>query len=165
MLRIREELCRFIRLNEQEERVDAFDALEQLERFGDDLIPGLIECLEDGHPDVRHLAVNLLAVARPRSDAAVPKLIERLTDEDWLVVTSTILHLGDFGLLASAAIPKVEPWLESPNEYIRLLSATTIIKLDPNRIEFLQIIRAATMSDHPVVQSLAREFFDDPLAG
>ena len=95
---------------------------------------------------------------------AVPNLIERLGDEDWLIVTSVILALGDFGPLAAAAIPQVEPWLQSPNEYIRLLAATTIVKLDPNRTEFIPIIRDATMSDHPVVQSLAREFFDDPLA-
>lgn len=164
MTSIRDELCRFIRLNEQEQWVGAYDALEELEQFGDDLIPGLIECLEDGHPDVRHLAVKLLAAARPRSDVAVPDLIERLADEDWLIVTSVILALGDFGPLAVAAIPQVEPWLESPNEYIRLLAATTIITLDPNRTEFLQSIRAATMSDHPVVQSFAKDFFDDPLA-
>ena len=161
---IRDELCRFIQLNEQEQWVSSGDALEQIRQFGDDLIPGLIECLEDGHPDVRHQAVKLLAAARPRSDVAVPNLIERLGDEDWLIVTSVILALGDFGPLAAAAIPQVEPWLESPNEYIRLLAATTIVKLDPNRTEFLPSIRAATMSDHPVVRSFAREFFDDPLA-
>lgn len=164
MPNIRDELCRFIRLNEQEQWVGAYDGLEELERFGDDLIPGLIECLEDGHPDVRHQAVQLLAAARPRSDVAVPHLIERLADEDWLIVTSTIFHLGDFGPLAAAGIPQIEPWLESPNEYLRLLAATTIVKLDPSRMEFLPGIRAATISDHPVVQSFAREFFDDPLA-
>lgn len=159
MTSIRDELCRFIRLNEQEQWVCSGDALDELESFGDDLIPGLIECLEDGNPDVRHQAVKLLAAARPRSNAAVPKLIERLTDEDWLVVTSVILHLGDFGPLAATAIPMVEAWLESPNEYIRLLAATTIVKLDPNRTEFLPSIREATMSDHPVVKDLALEFF------
>ena len=160
---IREELCRFIRLNEQDQWVPSGDALEELERFEDDLIPGLIECLADGHPDVRHLAVKLLGAARPRSDVAVPALIERMADEDWLVVTSVILHLGDYGPLAAAAIPQVEHWLQSPNEYIRLLAATTIVKLDPSRTEFLPGIRAATMSDHPVVRSFARDFFDDPL--
>lgn len=164
MTTIRDELCRFIRLNEQEQWICSGDALEQLEQFGDDLIPGLIECLADGHPDVRHQAVQLLAAARPRSDVAVPNLIERLEDEDWLIVTSTILHLGDFGQLAAEAIPQIEPWLENPNEYVRLLAATTIVKLDPDRTEFVPIIRYATMSDHPVVQSLAQEFFDDPLA-
>ena len=161
---IRDELCRFIKMNEQGNWEQTCDALEQLEHFGDDLIPGLIECLEDGHPDIRHEAVKLLSTARPRSYVAIPSLIERLADEDWLVVTSVILALGDFGPLAVAAIPLVEPWLESPNEYIRLLAATTIVKLDPNRTEFLQSIRAATMSDHPVVQSFAKEFFDGPLA-
>lgn len=164
MTSIREEVCRFIRLNEQDQWVPSGEALEQFECFGDDLIPGLIECLDDGHPDVRHQAVQLLSAARPRSDGAVPKLIERLADEDWLIVTSTILHLGDFGPLAVAAIPQIEPWLQSPNEYLRLLATTTILKLDPSRTEFLSSIRDATNSDHPVVQSLAREFFDGPLA-
>lgn len=163
MSSIRDELCRFIRMNEQEQWEQSCDAHKDLERFGDDLIPGLIECLEDGHPDVRHLAVKLLAAARPRSDVAVSDLIERLGDEDWLIVTSVILALGDFGPLASAAIPQIEFWLQSPNEYIRLLAATTIVKLDPGRTEFLPRIRDAAKSDHPVVQSFAREFFDDPL--
>lgn len=80
MTTIRDELCRFIRLNKQDQWVPSGDALEQLERFGDDLIPGLIKCLEDGHPDVRHQAVKMLGAARPRSDTAVPELIKRLTD-------------------------------------------------------------------------------------
>ncbi len=160
---IRDELCRFIRLNEQERWEQTCDALEQLEHFGDELIQGLIECLSDGNPDVRHQAVRLLGAARPRSDVAVPDLIERLNDDDWLIVTSTMFHLGAFGPLAAAAIPQIEPWLESPNEFIRLQAATTIVKLDPDRKEFLPRIWDATESDHPVVKSFARDFFD-PLA-
>ena len=162
---IRDELCRFIRLNEQEQWVGAYEALDQLECFGNNLIPGLIECLEDGHPDVRHLAVRLLGAARPRSDVAVSDLIERMEDEDWLVVTSVMLYLGDFGPMAAAAIPHIEPWLESPNEYLRLLAATTIVKLDPSRTEFLPSIREATTSDHPVVRTFAQEFFDEAEEG
>lgn len=158
---IRDELCRFMRLNGEGQWEQTCDALEELERFGDELIPGLIECLDDGHPEVRHQAVKMLAAARPRSDVAVPKLIERLADENWLTVTSVILALGDFGPLASSAIPLIEQWLESPNEYIRLLATTTIVRLDPNRTEFLPCIRAATISDHPVVRSLALEFFGE----
>lgn len=140
---IRDELCRFIRLNEENQWICSGEALEQLEQFGDELIPGLIECLSDGPPDIRHLAVQLLAAARPRSDAAVPKMIERLGDEDWLIVTSVILALGDFGPMAAAA--------------------ATILKLDPNRTEFIPSIRDAKNSDHPVVRSFAGEFFDAPL--
>ena len=158
---IREELCRFIRLNEEERWVGAYDGLEELERFGEGVIPGLIECLTDGHSDVRHLAVQLLVAARPRSNSAVPALIERMADEDWLVITTVMLGLGDFGPLAAEAIPQVEAWLESPNEYLRVMAATTITKLDPSRAELLPMIWDATKSDHPVVQSFAREFFDE----
>lgn len=104
---IREELCRFIHLNEQEQWVPSGDVLEELEWFGDDLIPGLIECLDDGHPDIPHQAVQLLGAARPRSDAAVPALIKRMADEDWLVVTSVNFALGDFGPVAAAAIRRL----------------------------------------------------------
>lgn len=106
----------------------------------------------------------MLAAARPRSDVAVPDLIERLNHEDWLIVTSTTFHLGDLGPMAAAAIPQIESWLQSPSEYLRLLATTTILKLDPSRTEFLNVIMDATNSDHPVVQSLAREFFDGLLA-
>jgi len=158
---IRDELCRLIRLNEQEQWVPADEALEGVERFGNGMIPGLIECLRDGHSGVRHLAVELLLAARPRSNVAVPALIERMADEDWLVITTVMYGLGDFGPLAAAAIPQVEGWLESPNEYLRTMAATTIIKLDPSRAELLPMIWDATKSDHPMVQLLAREFFDE----
>ena len=157
---IREELVRFIRLNKDRWTPTSI-VLERLdERFGDDVIPGLIQCLSDGHPEIRQLTVQLLDVARPRSDVAVAALVERMGDEDWLVVTTTIHVLGNFGPLAAAAIPMIEGWLESPNEYLRVLAAITILKIDPLRTEFLADIREAINSDHPVAADIAREFFD-----
>lgn len=50
---------------------------------------------------------------------------------------------------------------ELPNEYLRLLAATAIVKLDPDRKEFLSMIWKATESDHPVVQDPARELFGE----
>ncbi len=165
MSTIRDELCRFVRLFQERNGVLFDVALEQLdERFGDAVIPGLTECLKDRHPDVRYLAVQLLAAARPRSDVAVSDLVALMADEDWTVVTSTMFHLGNFGPLAAAAIPQIEPWLESPNAYIQILAATTIVKLDPSRRELLPGILDATHSDHPVARSFARDFFDGPLA-
>ena len=159
MTNIREELVRVIWLN-KERWTPTSDVLDQLNlQFGDS-VPQLIECLTDGHPEIRHLTVQLLAVARPLSDAAVPALIERMADEDWLVVTTSIHVLGEFGFLAAKAIPQIEGWLESPNEYLRTLAAITILKIDPLRTEFLADIREAMNSDHPVAADIAREFFD-----
>lgn len=113
---IREELCRVIRLNKDRWTPTSI-VLERLdEHFGDDVIPSLIQCLSDGHPEIRQLTVQLLAAARPRSDVAVLALVERMGDKAWLVVTTTMHVLGTFGPLAAAAIPQIQGWLESPNE-------------------------------------------------
>ena len=84
-----------------------------------------------------------------------------MADEDRLVVTTTMHVLGGFGPLAGAAIPQIEGWLESPNEYLRVLAATTILKLDPSRKDLIPQIWEAMNSDHPVAADTAREFFDE----
>ena len=73
-------------------------------------------------------------------------------------MTSVILALGEFGPLAIAAIPQIESWLESPNEYLRVLEVTTVSKVDPSRTDPLSGIRDATTSDHPVVRSSVLAF-------
>jgi len=159
MTNMRDELCHFIRLNELEHWVPAPDALQQLEeRFGNP-VPGLIECLGDGHPDVRHLAVELLGETRAKS--AIPALIERLTDEDWLVQVAVIFHIRDFGPLAAEAIPYLEPWLGALHDYMRVLAATAVLALDPDRTELLPMIWDARSSDNPCVKDIAREFWGE----
>jgi HEAT repeat protein len=156
---IRDELCHFIRLNELEHWVPAHFALRQLEeRFGNP-VPSLIECLNDGHPDVRHLAVELLSEAR--AESAIPALIERLTDEDWLVQVAVLFHIRYFGPLAAGAIPYLEPWLEALHEYPRVLAATAVLALDPDRTELLPQIWDAMTSDNPCVRDLVEEFFGE----
>jgi len=157
---IRDELCRLIRLNEEERWVPTPDALRQLdERFGKNLVPDLIECLADGHPDVRHLAVELLSEAR--AESAIPALIERLTDEDWLVQVAVIFHIRFFGALAVEAIPYLEPWLEALHEFPRALAATAIVMLDAERTDLLPRIWDATTSDNPCVRDIAQEFWGE----
>lgn len=157
---IHDELMRFIKLNQQEEYVPIHQALQELEHFGDCLIPGLVECLRDDNPEIRCLAVELLVEARPRSDSAVPELIDRLAhDDDRLVQIAVLTSIGDFGPVAAAAIPHLHPWLDSEREYLRILAATAVLTLDPYRTELLHEIRPALKSDDPNVQGVAREFF------
>ena len=156
-MRVRDELCRLIRLNEQNQWVPADEALHQLGHLIGDLISGLVECLCDGHPDVRRLAVELLVEALPQSTVAAPALIERLKDEDWLVQIAVLTHIGDFGPLAAEAVSLIEPWLMSLNEYVRLLAASAILKIDLRRAELRPIIWDATASENPVVRDVAWE--------
>lgn len=155
----RNELHRLIRDNEHEQWVPNDEALQRLEYLDDDLIPGLIECLNDKDPKVRCLAVELLIEARPRSNIAVPELIKRLADEDRNVQSAVVNRIADFGPLAVEAIPFLEPWLDFSHEYLRVLAMTTIVILDPSRTELLPEIKATLASDNPNVRFVAREFF------
>ena len=165
MSEIRDELVGLIFLNEIGQWVPNHIALQQLEHLGNDLIPGLIDCLTDEDTDVRKLAVELLCEARPRSNIAVPALIERLTDEDRLVRIAVMTHIADFGRIAVAAIPYLEPWLEvepwsdDEDEYLRVVALTAIMTLDPDRTNLLPLIHEALRNDNPMVRETAREFF------
>ena len=97
MTAIRDELNRLLSIHFGELWVPTGEALEEVEHFGDDLIPGLIDCLGDADDDIRRLAVTLLGETRPRSNAAVPALIELLNDEDLLVKVAVLTHIADFG--------------------------------------------------------------------
>ena len=76
MTEIRHELLRLLILNYAEQWVPEHIAYVQLARYGDRLIPGLIECLDDYDSEVRHLAVNLLDEAGLSAAPALPALIQ-----------------------------------------------------------------------------------------
>lgn len=133
-------------------------AQSRLKNCGDALIPGLIDCLADYDWCVRHLAINLLAANRPRSDVAVSHIIHRVADENRLVRAIAIERLHDFGSLAVQAIPHLEEMLDREDEYLWIIAVTLIVRLDPSRTDLLAEIRDAAKSDHPVVKEVAREF-------
>ena len=156
---VRDELHRILSINFGKLWVPADEALQELEHFGDRLIPGLVEWLSDPDDEIRRLAVTLLAEARPRSNIAVPQLIELLSDDDLLVKVAVLTHIADFGSLAVGAIPQVEPFLACDHEYLRAVAATAIVSLDSSRTELLSEITTAMQSDNPTIRNVAREFF------
>lgn len=156
---VRDALHRILTVHFGKLWVPANEALQELEHFGDDLIPEIIECLADPDEDVRRLAVTLLAEARPRSNVAVPALIELLSDDDLLVKVAVLTHIADFGSLVVGAIPQVEPFLTCDHEYLRAVAATAIAELDPSRTELLPEITTAMRSDNSTIRNVAREFF------
>ena len=167
MTTIRDELVRYINLNYDYVGVSTEFALQELQTFGDSLIPGLIDCLTDDDFDVRKLAVDLLCEIRPLPNEAVPALIERLTDENWVVRAAVLVSIADFGPIAAGAIPFLEPWLVLKpwpgvdHEFLRVVILCAIVALDPDRTELLPDIREALSSDNPMVQERAQEFFGE----
>ncbi len=159
MNEISRELLRLVALNHQEQWVPTDVAIQQLEYYGDRLIPGLVLALDDANEEVRLLAMNLLDEAGSRSTPALPIIIRMLRDEDRTMRLSTGECLQKFGLLAIEAVPLLWPWLFDDHEYVRLLAAITITCINPKmRDEMSPVIRTATGSANPMVRFLAEEF-------
>lgn len=156
---VRDELHRILSINFGKLWVPADEAIQELEHFGDRLIPELVECLADPDDEIRRLAVTLLAESRPRSNVAVPQLVELLSDDDLLVKVAVLTHIAEFGSLAVAAIPLIERFLTCDHEYLRVVAATAIVSLDPSRTELLPEITTAMQSDNSTIRNVAREFF------
>lgn len=159
---IRQELLRLVALNHQEQWVPTHLALQQLDQYGDRLIPGLVSALDDTDEEVRLLAMSLLTEAGTRSAPALPVIVKMLADQDRLVRVSAANCIQKFGPLAIDAVPLLRPWLRGDHEYVRLLAAVTISTIDPTmKDEMLPVIRTATGSNNPLVSSLAEEFLAD----
>lgn len=163
MTEIRQELLNLIALNNAEQWVPEDIAFQQLlDRHGDRLVLGLIECLTDEDAEVRRLAVNLLDEAGLAATPALPAVIQMVADADRLVRLAAAHCLEKFGPQAVGAVPLLLPWLHDENDYIKLLAAVTILKIDPTkRDELLPFIQAATTSNNPMVQGFAEEFLNE----
>ena len=153
------ELRRLVDLNHQEQWVPAHIAIQQLDKYGDRLIPGLVSALDGADSEVRLLALSLLDEAGTRSAAALPVIIQMLADEDRPVCVAAAQCVQKFGPLAIDAVPLLRPWLLDDHEYVRLLAAVTISTIDTTmKDEMIPVIKAASGSENPLVKGLAEEF-------
>ena len=153
------ELRRLVDLNHQEQWVPAHIAIQQLDKYGDRLIPGLVSALDGADSEVRLLALSLLDEAGTRSAPAVSAIIQMLADQDRAVRVVAASCLQKFGPLAIDAVPLLRPWLRDDHEYVRFIAAVTISTINTTmKDEILPVIKAASGSENPLVKGLAEEF-------
>lgn len=158
---VAESLESFVLLMCEEQWIPTQTMLQMVERDHIDAIQGLTDCLSHHDAEVRRLAIDLLCEAIPRSQAAVPCLIERLQDEDRLVRIAVLTSIADFGPCAVGAIPLLEPWLDDEHEFLRALARIAIATLDPDRTELIPCIKGALHSEISTVRIVARQFFGE----
>lgn len=97
---IRQEVEHLILLNYCEQWVDAVTAFKNLEKHGDHLIPGLVDCLDDPDEEIRLYAVQLLDAAEFRAEVALPTLSRMVSDPDQNVRLTATNALRKFGTKA-----------------------------------------------------------------
>ena len=121
----------------------------------------LVEALADADPDLRLLAVEVLADLES-DEKALPALIAALDDPDRLVRIATVKQVARFGTKAIAALPALEMWLGDEDERFRLSAAAAISKIDPDQIEkMLPVLLAGLDSENSLWRGMSAEAIGD----
>jgi len=163
MTEFRKELERLIELNYAEQWVPNHIAFQQLlERHGDRIIAGLIECLPDEDVEVRQLAAGLLEEAGKRAEPAVYALTLRLTDEDRSVVVTAMFALKRLAQFARSAIPALKVIsANSSDPYLQIVAAATLGKIAPETPDCIPILVAALDDPNSLNRAAACEFLGE----
>ncbi len=162
MTEIRKELERLIALNYAEQWVPNHIAFQQiLERHGDRIIAGLIECLPDEDAEVRQMAAGLLEEAGKRAEPAVHELTLRLTDEDRSVVVTAMFALKRLAQFARSALPTLKVLMANHEPHLRIVAAGTIGKIAPEDPSTVPILVAALDDPNSLNRAAACEFLGE----
>jgi HEAT repeat protein len=162
MTEIRNELERLIEINHAEQWVPNHIAFQQLlERYGERIIAGLIECLTDEDAEFRQLAAGLLEEAGKRAEPAVHALIQRLSDEDNSVVVTAMFALKRLAPFARSAIPALKELMENHEPHSRIVAAATIGKIAPEDQSTVPILVAALNDPNSLNRATACEFLGE----
>lgn len=125
-----------------------FDAEQALQPFGDEIVPALAEALKDPDVDLRILALKILEHFEANTEPALPAMIEALTDPDRNVRMCALEPVASFGEKAIDAVPILEKWIGSEDEFSHVSAAGHILMIDPTRSkELLPVLLKALESD------------------
>lgn len=162
MTEIRKELEHLIALNHAEQWVPNHIAFQQLlERHGERIIAGLIECLSDEDAEVRQMAAGLLEEAGKRAEPAVHALIQRLSDEDNSVVVTAMFALKRLAPFARSAIPALKELMTNHDPHLRIVAAATIGKITPEDQSTVPILVTAIDDPNSLNRATACEFLGE----
>ncbi len=88
-------------------------------KFPLDVIPLLINAIDDEKPDVARSAIYAVSEIGPRAKAAIPVIVKRFKDPDWHVRVYAIDLVTHFGPASEEAIPARKEALKDVEEPVR----------------------------------------------
>tara|TARA_R110002095_G_scaffold89232_4_gene77873 strand:- start:2892 stop:3509 length:618 start_codon:yes stop_codon:yes gene_type:complete len=138
-------LRNFCHLQEPDRVIDAEQALQP---FGEEIVPALIEALEDPDTDLRILALKILEHFDGNTEPALPTMIEDLEDDHRIVRICALTPVASFGEKAIDGIPILEKWIGSDDEFCHVSAAGHILMIDPSKAdELVPVLLKALESD------------------
>ena len=133
---------------EGEEFDKAETTLRALQKYGDDLIPTLVDALSDPYVAVRRVAMRLLGEMDTEDESVLPAMIGLLEDSNRSIRHAAAGFVTRFGEKAKSAIPTLQSWIASIDEMSRILAAGSIMMIDKTQTDaMLSLLIDALESD------------------
>lgn len=164
MASVRQAILRFIELNAAAQRVPEHLAYQQLLKdFGDQLIPGMIECLRDFDSDVRLMTIAILSDGmEPKNDELIPELIDRFSDQNQLVKCAAVLSMTEFGQSARPVLGQLKQFLEVDTEpFTRLCAACAISRIAPEDSSSVPVLLESLKCEVSLHRIMACDFLGE----
>mgnify|MGYP003629813435 CR=1 FL=1 len=125
-----------------------YDAVQTLKAFSKDAIQALTEALGDPDPDLRILALKILEHIDQNTEPALQSMIKALEDDHRIVRICALTPVASFGAKAIDAVPILEKWIGSDDEFSHVSAAGHILMIAPSRAdELLPILIESLESD------------------
>jgi hypothetical protein len=132
----------------------ASQVVDQIAHFGEASLPVLSQLLDDDRRGLRQERLRLLLVCvigelaqrpgNPWIGGLLPRLIEMVrADGTWSMQSGAVRAIGAMEVSAADAIPVLESWYQSSNEWQRIVAAMVLLKVAPDhqrKPEFLHTL-------------------------
>jgi len=109
-------------------RTGAASSIGQLGPAAKPAVPALIQALQGDDPSIHKAAISALGKIQSDPDVVIPLLIRCLDDPS--VNDEAATALANYGPLARAAVPKLIPLLQAPDDDARLAARKALLKID-----------------------------------
>tara|TARA_R110002049_G_scaffold215606_1_gene387098 strand:+ start:54931 stop:55524 length:594 start_codon:yes stop_codon:yes gene_type:complete len=124
------------------------DTEQALQPFGDDIVPTLIKALKDPDFEIRILALKILEHFDGNTKLALSAMIKALDDPNRIVRIAALTPVASFGEKAIDAVPILETWIGSDDEFSHVSAAGHILMIDPSKAdELVPVLLKALESD------------------
>ena len=138
MSRVVDALRQFVTPEQTPSTVD--EAIDALEPFRDETVPGLIEALEAGDIMLQLLALQIIQEIGPKATNAVPAVITKLQSTDRCVHLAAVAALGAVGTPAKDALPRLLVMLDSDDEYTRFVAADAMVHIESHSERAMSVL-------------------------
>jgi HEAT repeat protein len=134
------------------EPLEEFDkaeiTLRALQKYGNELLPTLIDSLSDPDVAVRQVAMRLLWEMDTDDESVLPAMLKALADSNKTIRHAAAGFVTRFGERAKAAVAILEQWIENGDELNRILAAGSILLIDLSKsADLLPVLIEALGSD------------------